>query len=48
MFNSLFTSAFWISEALGITIVTAWALIFSAIWAGLETVFPFLRGGFGR
>ena len=40
-------SAFWINEISGIGIVTAWTLIFAAFWAFLESIFPYLKGGFG-
>jgi hypothetical protein len=42
------SAAFWTGEAtvmLGIVIMT---LLFAAIYAALENVFPFLRGGMGR
>ena len=41
-------NSFWLNEIIGISVVTAWALVFAAFWAFLETLFPYLKGGFGR
>ena len=42
------TVAFWTSEATVMVGIILMALLFAAIYAALENVFPFLRGGMGR
>lgn len=44
----MFSSSFWVSEFVGMGIVALWSLTFAAFWAFLETLFPYLKGGFGR
>ena len=41
-------SAFWTGEATVMAGIILMALLFAAVYAALEKVFPFLRGGMGR
>ncbi len=42
------SAAFWTGEFTVMTAIVLMALLFAAIYAALENVFPFLRGGMGR
>ena len=41
-------SAFWTGELTAMIGIVLMALLFAAVYAALEKVFPFLRGGTGR
>ena len=41
-------SAFWTGEVTVMVGIILMALLFAAVYAALEKVFPFLRGGMGR
>lgn len=41
-------SSFWANEATVMAGIILIALLFAAVYAALENVFPFLRGGMGR
>ncbi len=41
-------SSFWTGEVTVMVGIIAMALLFAAVYAALEKVFPFLRGGMGR
>lgn len=41
-------SSFWTGEVTVMLGIVLMALLFAAVYAALENVFPFLRGGTGR
>jgi hypothetical protein len=42
------SSAFWMGEATVMAGIIIISLLFAAVYAALENVFPFLRGGMSR
>ena len=42
------SAAFWTSEFTVMAGIILMSLLFAAVYAALENVFPFLRGGMGR